>query len=59
MESVLKCATLHKNSSSFVTLRKEGFPARWQNVFRLGEVVEIIRVFWGNAFCLTANSECI
>jgi hypothetical protein len=59
MESVLKCATLHKNSASFVTLRKEGFPAFWQSVLRLEEVVEIIKGFWDDAFCLTVNSECI
>ena len=55
MESVLKCATLHENSASFVTLKKDGLTAWWQNVLRLGEVLEIIRVFWGDAFCLTVN----
>jgi hypothetical protein len=56
MESVLKCATLHKNFILFVSLRKEGFPERWKSVRHLGEVVEIIKVFLGDSFCLTVNS---
>ncbi len=59
MESVLKCATLHENFILFVHLRKEGFPGRWKSMRHLEKVVEMIKVFLGDSFCLTANSQCI
>ena len=44
MESILKCATLHKSFTPFVPLRSEGFAEDGKDTPTLGEVMEIIKV---------------
>ncbi len=56
MESVLKCATVHKNSPSFVPLSRVGLFGALKGSGAFREVVEIIKVFRGEPFFLTVNS---